>query len=191
MNLEFCRGGMLSPKLFREFLTDLVKYLKMKCGILIDNDILAYILYADDLILCSETAEGLQKRIDGLLESFKKWHLIVSLAKTNILVFGKRKSQDKFTFNGIEIKISNEYKCVGTVISTKTKDMFSKHQSHLIEKCRNAVYALKSYIKNVVGQLQPYLAIKMFDSQISPIMEYTSEVWFKNKASHELSFTIS
>ncbi len=50
-----------------------------------------------------------------------------SLAKTNVLVFGKRKSQDKFTFNGLEIKISNEYKYVGTVVSTKTKDMFSKH----------------------------------------------------------------
>ncbi len=49
--------------------------------------------------------------------------------------------------------------------------MFSKHQSHLTEKCRNAVHALKSYIKNAVGELQLYLAIKMFDSQISPIME--------------------
>ncbi len=64
--------------------------------------------------------------------------------------------------------------------------MFSKHQFHLTDMCRNAVYALKSYIKNAVGELQPYLAIKMFDSQISPIMEYTSEVWFKNKASHKL-----
>ncbi len=50
---------MLNPKLFSEFLTDFGKYLEMKCGILIDNDILAYILYIDDLILFSETAEGL------------------------------------------------------------------------------------------------------------------------------------
>ncbi len=66
------QGVILIPKLFIEFFTDLGKYLEMKCGILIDNDILAYILYADDLILCSETAEGLQKLIDGLLEFCKK-----------------------------------------------------------------------------------------------------------------------
>ncbi len=55
------QGGMLSPKLFTEFLTDLKTYLEKECGLLIDDDILMYILYADDLILCSESAEGLQK----------------------------------------------------------------------------------------------------------------------------------
>ncbi len=66
------QGGMLSPKLLSEFQTDLRTYLEMKCGLLLDNDIVAYILYADDLILCSETAEGLQKLIDGLFEFCKK-----------------------------------------------------------------------------------------------------------------------
>ncbi len=65
--------GILSPKVFSKFLTDLGKYLEMKCAILIDHDILAYILYADDLILCLETAEGMQKPIDGLLEFCKKY----------------------------------------------------------------------------------------------------------------------
>jgi hypothetical protein len=175
------QGGMLSPKLFTEFLTDLREYLEIKCGILIDDDILAYILYADDLILCSESPEGLQKLIDGLLEFCKKWHLIVSLTKTNVLVFGKKNPQYIFTYNGSKIDITTEYKYVGTVVSTNTREMFSKNQDHLAEKCRNAVYALKAYSKNAIGQLQPFLATKMFDSQIAPIIQYTSEVWFQNK----------
>ena len=177
------QGGMLSPKLFTEFLTDLKNYLETECGLLIDDDILAYILYADDLILCSDSPEGLQKLIDGLFEFCKKWHLIVSLAKTNVLVFGKRNPKDKFIFifNESEIKITTEYKYVGAVVSTKTKDMFGKNHDHLAEKSKNAIYALKSYSENAVGQLQPYLAIKMFDSQIAPIMQYTTEVWFQNK----------
>ncbi len=32
-----------------------------------------------------------------------------------------------------------------------------------------------------VGWIQPSLAMQMFDSQIAPIMQYTSEVWFQNK----------
>ena len=180
------QGGMLSPKLFSEFLTDLKNYLEIKCGLLLDDEILAYILYADDLILCSESAEGLQMLIDGLFEFCKKWHLIVSLAKTNVLVFGKRNMEAKFIFNSSEIKIATEYKYVGTVVSTKCREMFRKNQDHLADKCTNAMYALKSYSKNAIGQLQPYLAIKMFDSQIVPIMEYTSEVWFQNKEIPEL-----
>ena len=74
-----------------------------------------------------------------------------------------------------------EYKYVGSVVSTQTRNMFGKNQDHLAKKCNNAVFALKSYSKHAVGRLQPCLAMKMFDSQIAPIMQYTSEVWFQNK----------
>ncbi len=59
--------------------------------------------------------------------------------------------------------------------------MFSRNQDHLAEKCNNAVFALNAYSKHAVGRLQPYLAMQMFDSQIAPIMQYTSEMWFQNK----------
>ncbi len=55
--------------------------------------------------------------------------------------------------------MSTEYKYVGTIISTKTRNIFSKTQINLAKKCRNAIYALKSYSKHAVGHLQPPLAI--------------------------------
>ncbi len=45
------QGGMLSPQLLTEFLTDLHSYLRAECGILMSNLIVSYILFADDLIL--------------------------------------------------------------------------------------------------------------------------------------------
>ncbi len=78
--------------------------------------------------------------------------------------------------NGSEISIANDYKYVGTVDSTKTKDIFGKNQDHLAHKSRNAIYALNSNVQNTIGQLQPHIAVKMFDSQIVPIMQYTSEI---------------
>ena len=59
---------MLSPKLFTEFLTDLKDYLEAKSGMVIDDTIMTYILYADDLILCSDSPSGLQTLIDGLFK---------------------------------------------------------------------------------------------------------------------------
>ena len=180
------QGGMLSPKLFTEFLTDLKDFLEEECGLSLDNDILMYILYADDLILCSETPEGLQKLLDGLLKFCSKWHLIVSLAKTNVVIFGRKNNSYIFKFNKHVIKIVTEYKYVGTVISSKSRDIFKQNYSHLAEKTENALYALKSFIKNSVGQLQPSLSFQTFDSQISPIMEYASEIWFDNKEVRDL-----
>ncbi len=62
------QGGMLIPKLFNEFLTDLHRYLSAECGLLMSNLIISYILFADDLILCSEMPEGLQRLIGGLFQ---------------------------------------------------------------------------------------------------------------------------
>ncbi len=56
----------------------------------------------------------------------------------------------------------------------------------MAHKSRNAIYALNSYVKNTIGQLQPHIAVKIFDSQIVPIMQYTSEIWFQNKKSLQL-----
>jgi len=175
------QGGMLSPKLFTEFLTDLHKYLSQECGVLVSNMIISYILFADDLILCSETPEGLQKLIDGLLNYCSKWHLILSLTKTKVMIFNAKKNSPtnyKFTFNNDEIGIVTEYKYVGTVFSTMSTSCFKTNTSHLIEKARKATFGLNAYVKNSIGFLPPHLAIKMFDKQIRPILDYASEIWF-------------
>ncbi len=75
------QGGMLSHKLFTNFRTDLHAYLSKECEVLMSNLIITYILFADDLIFCEETPEGLQKLLDGLFNYCSKWHLILSLTK--------------------------------------------------------------------------------------------------------------
>ncbi len=49
---------------------------------------------------CCYHSERLQKLIDGLFEFCKKWHLIVSLSKTNVQIFGSKKSHYQFMTNG-------------------------------------------------------------------------------------------
>ena len=58
------QGGVLSSKLFNEFLQDLKKYLNPKYGLKIGNVYLAYLLFADDIVLFSEFAENLQADSD-------------------------------------------------------------------------------------------------------------------------------
>ena len=177
------QGGMFSPKLFTEFLYDLQTYLQNECGIFIDDNTLTYKLFADDLILCSETPEGLQKLIDGLYKFCSKWHLIVNLTKTNVLIFGNspKKQKPNFSFCTETIEIVNEYKYLGTIFSSNTKDIFKKNYAHLCGKAENAIFTLNYYVKNNVGHLQPSLSFKTFDTQISPILEYAAYIWYQNK----------
>ena len=72
------------------------------------------------------------------------------------------------------------------VLLSSTNDVFKKNQEHLADKTRNALFALNSHVQNTINLLHPSLAFKMFDAQISPIMEYMSEVWYQNKTLNEL-----
>ncbi len=143
---------MLCPEMFKIFLADLYKYLTTEVGVELSTAIITYILYADDLILVSDSVEGLQKLIDGLFSFCKKWHMIVNLTKTKIIVFNKRKLKDiKFVYDGNEVEIVSEHKYVGTIFSSNTQDIFKKNKAHLALKDQNAIFALNDHISNSAG----------------------------------------
>ena len=60
------QGGMLSPKLFTEFLQDRSATFDQDQGIPVNTLLMVYLLFADDLVLFSESAEGLQKQLTAL-----------------------------------------------------------------------------------------------------------------------------
>ena len=140
------QGGMLSPKLFTEFLTDVKDYLNAENGVIIDKSLMSYILYADDMALVSDNAEGLQKLLDGLFSYCSKWHLIVSLAKTNIVIFGKHDAPKEFKFGSEKIKIADKYNYLGNILSN-SKNIFNNNKINLIEKAQRATFSLNSYIQ--------------------------------------------
>ena len=76
------QGGVLSPKLFNEFLQDLRKYLNPNYGLKIGDLYLAYLLFADDIVLFSAFAENLQAQIELFYKYCEIWNLIISIAKT-------------------------------------------------------------------------------------------------------------
>ena len=77
------QGGVLSLKLFNEFLQDLEKYLNPKYVLKIGNIYLAYLLFADVIVLFSEFAESLQAQIDLFYKYCEIWNLIISIPKKN------------------------------------------------------------------------------------------------------------
>ena len=83
------QGGTLSPNLFRKYLADMSDYLHKVEGVAIDtNTIIAHILWADDLILFADTADGLQKQMNGLHMFCCKNKMVVNEMKTKDMVVG-------------------------------------------------------------------------------------------------------
>ena len=84
------QGGMLSPKLFTEFFQDISKSFDQGQGIPVDTLLIVYLLFADDLVLFSDFANGFQKQLTALYRYAFLWHIIVSIPKTKVLIFNKR-----------------------------------------------------------------------------------------------------
>ena len=56
-------------------------------------------MYADDLIILSESASGLLCALDKLQSYFMKWKLLVNIDKSNVMIFIKSgRIIDKYRF---------------------------------------------------------------------------------------------
>ena len=58
-------------------------------GVVISDEIIAHLLWSDDLILFSDTQHGIQKQLEGLHSFCVNNHMIVNETKTKIMCFGK------------------------------------------------------------------------------------------------------
>ena len=83
------QGYPLSPTLFGLYVDGLEKHLLENADIdapTLMGLMVPLLLYADDLILISESAPGLQKQLDALASFCEQRQLTVNLSKTNVVV---------------------------------------------------------------------------------------------------------
>jgi hypothetical protein len=92
------------------------------------------------------------------------------------MILQKHKSKPKiiqFNIGKKPISMTNEYTYLGLKLTPNTK--FDIASQQLSEKAIHALYKIRKQID--LHQLPPKLACKIFDSVISPILLYNSEVW--------------
>ena len=172
------QGDPLSPTLFNLYINDLFQDLeenKVGTVTLNDSDSINALMYADDLILLSTSKKGLQNSIDILEKYSKRWKLEANLKKTKCLTFSKGNIKEKaqFIIYGNKILNCNEYKYLGIIINKK--GLFTPAIDELCCKAKRAIYAMRQKIN--INFLSLRTKMKLFDSLISPILLYASEVW--------------
>ena len=69
------QGGILSSPLFNIYMDDLRKKLnRLSIGCSIGNMVVNHMLYADDIVLCTRSANGLQKLLDVVIMIYNLTH---------------------------------------------------------------------------------------------------------------------
>ena len=187
-NIGVNQGGITSGLMFRKYMSDLSDYLFKEFGVVIEDVIIAHILWADDLILFSDSAKGLQRQLDGLRKFCASNKVIVNEIKTKSMCFG---ADDKveINFNGKPIEQVRQFKYLGTVVRSikrRNQDIFSENSSFICTKARKATFSIQKKVK-FFKLLPPEIRFEIFDTMIKPILTYGSDIWGINKiALHEL-----
>ena len=108
--LGLMQGEVLSPISFSFFINDFeIQFIKDGCVPVELQDIHLFILmYADDMVLLSETIDGLQQMLNTLSSYTKDWNLEVNIDKTKIVIFrngGIVKDNKRWMYSGVEIEV--------------------------------------------------------------------------------------
>ena len=169
------QGCILSPKLFNLFINDIPNIFDNSCCPVTIHDKVNIncLMYADDLVLLSETASGLQSCLYKLHQYTEKWGLKLNLKKTKIMIFqnqGKRKTE-QFIFGSQIVQHADEYKYLGTII-TYTGN-FKLNEVNLKKKGLRASFLI---FKQIGRNAKPSSAIKIFEKVVEPILLYNCEI---------------
>ena len=175
------QGAIMSPLLFALYLNDLNDALHDQDGVNIEGNYVKILLYADDIVLFSNTKIGLQNHLDNLYDYCTRWKLNVNLSKTKVLVCrgGGPISKDEFWFWGDQlIDICSKYKYLGIYFSAN--GITQQSLDYLADQAGLAILSLKYRLKNL-GDVPLDLSLKLFHQCIFPILLYGSQVWgFRN-----------
>ena len=182
------QGCMLSPTLFNLFLSDLPQTLNRTETehVKIDSTPVSCILYADDLVIVSKTAKGLQKYLDKLEEYSNTEGIEVNKDKTKVMIFnnnGHRMNSYQFHYKNSTLENVKNYKYLGLVFNT-----FGHSNEARNELKKVGLKALFKLEREMGEQFRtnPKLTMRLFDALVKPILLYGSEVWgIDNKEKNE------
>ena len=175
------QGDVCSPILFSFFINELalevIKFGRHGARFTTDFLEIFILLLADDIALISETVIGLQTQLNILQRSAISLGLKVNLDKSNIIVFrkgGYLGARERWFFNNTQMPVVNSYKYLGILFSTKLS--FSFACNNLASRAKNALLCIMRKLRSLNNN-NLNLLLKLFDSQVQPIMHYGSEIW--------------
>ena len=135
------------------------------------------LLYADDMILVSDTPYHLQRMLNQLEQYCNTWNLNVNINKSKITIFRKGgflKRNEHWMYKETSIEIVSSYKYLGIYVTSRC--IWTECQKILAAQGTKVVYMLKSTLAQF-NNLSSDLLFKIFDTKVLPILHYGAEIW--------------
>ena len=173
------QGCVFSPTLFNLYINKICDIFDQSCSpVKINNVNVSCLLWADDLLLVSETSEGLQNAINKMQAFYDELGLQINIKKTKVVIFNKRGiTLDKkfnFTIKGDKLEITNQYQYLG--IKLRPSGSLSTAVQELHDKASRAWFGISNIVyKNKRMETEKVFGI--LDSLVTPVATYGCAFW--------------
>ena len=140
------------------------------------------LIYADDIVIVSETHSDLQQGLNILSDYCQRWKLTVNVDKTKVMIFRKGvRVPDNISFNyrNREIEIVKKFTYLGFVFTCGGS--LVETYNTLSGQAIKALFKLNSIIYRYPGISVEHI-LNLFDKLIIPVLSYGCEVWGLNNS---------
>ena len=177
------QGCPLSPLLFGILVDRLEPFLERRCpgaGAHLATSLVRALLYADDVVLAAETADGLRSMLQALEVFCTANSLFVNTTKSEVVIYGRKwirgamPGGHEFPFNGAPLPVKTSYVYLGLRFEDELPCRSTLRAA--VDKARKAMYALLGKCQ-AQGLHSVDLRCHLFDALVKPVLCYGCEVW--------------
>ena len=181
------QGCLLSPALFSVLINKVANKIaqngRMGYQFIAGGVEIFSLLFADDIVLISQTPAGLQNQLNNLKKASEELGLEVNMEKTKSMAFrrgGYLGRNEKWYYGNEKIETVNSYKYLGYTFTTKLSTEAAL--SEVAGKAKNKVISIfKALYK--IGKIDIKVFFHLFDCQVKPMLLYAAEIWGNTKES--------
>ncbi|XP_063415978.1 uncharacterized protein LOC134697626 [Mytilus trossulus] len=172
------QGCVLSSIMFNIYINNLVDDINaLNIGINIDDEKLAILLYADDVILMAENEEDLQKMLNVLNTWCLNNELTVNINKSKIMHFRNPavlQTKCIFSIGGNSIECVKCYQYLGLLL---TEYLDYQLMAKAVAKSASRALGLLIVKSKMHGGFQHKFFSKLYDTMVWSVISYGAGIW--------------
>ena len=181
VNQGLKQGCVLSPTMFSIYVNDLAEMINnLGCGVTVDQYNMAILMYADDIVLLSESEHDMQRMLDAVNEWCYKWRLSLNESKTKVIHFRPPsfpKTNYQFMCGNKTISTEASYKYLGMWLNEFLDMTYSvKEIAKSASRALGAIFA--KYMCS--GGMNYSVFTKLVETVVEPVLFYGSGIWGLN-----------
>jgi len=141
------QGAVLSPLLYATYINGLHEALRAKgLGVWVYGRLVPLLLYADDIVLLSTSADQTQRMHNVVTEYARKWRFNVNNRKTKVVIYAsaelKREAELRtWSIGGSPIEVADHYKYLGAEVGD-VRGKWNRLMRRLYDKTKNHINLL-------------------------------------------------